>query len=339
MKTGTFLDMDMGQLGGSLGGLYRWWADELAAMVPSRWRARTIQPIAGLCVVAEAGGGFSADGEGISPDPEKARPATILLDPSRVLVRTTALPSLGRADLRKLVALDLDRLMPFPRDGACADVAPERVQRDDGRLDVRVAALPKEELVSVYRSAVDHGLAPRAIGVADDARETMEFDFLPALVAQGLARAPKGARGWWGLVGLLFAANLGLMVWKDVHRNDGLRTLVEAQQPLVAAARKLGQRLTDEDRTRAELMQARRNANALGILAFVTRAVPAGAWVQRYSVNGEVLRISGYKQTSVDVLGALRKTGAFASVRATTSDVAGESATGQPFDVTAEWAR
>jgi hypothetical protein len=339
MKTGTALDMDMTQLGRSLGELYRWWTDELSSMIPARLRSQRVQRIAGLCAIADSNGGFSVDGETITADPAKAKPATILLPSGRVLLNNVPLPPLRRVDLRKLVALDLDRLMPFPPGTACADVAADAVPRTDGRIDARIAALPRNHLIAIYASARDHGLAPRAIGVASDSGDRLDFDFLPALVAEGLAPQPRGARGWWALVILLFAANLGTMVWKDVYRTAALADLVEAQQPLVAAARSLGQKLSSEDRTRAELIAARRAGNALATMAFVTRTLPAGAWVQRYNANAEMLRIAGYKQPDVDVLGALRKSGAFASVRATTSDVAAESTTGQPFDITAEWAQ
>jgi hypothetical protein len=339
MKTGTFLDMDMAQLRGSLGGLYRWWVDELAAMVPPKWRGRDRRRLAGLCAYAGAGGGFSVDGEALALGAAKVLPATIVLAPNRALFRTVTLPALRRADLRKLVTLDLDRLMPFPPGTAFADVITTGLKREDGRVDARIAAIPQNELVAVYQNALEHGLAPRAIGIADSEGDALEFDFLPALITGGYAAPLKGARGWWALVALLFVANIGVMVWKDARRNAELRALVEAQQPLVNAARKIGQRMTGEDQTRAELLQARRNGDALATLALVTRAVPAGAWVQRYSATSEGLRISGYKQPAVDVLGALRKTGAFASVRATTADIAGESATGQPFDITAAWAQ
>jgi hypothetical protein len=339
MKTGTFLDMDMAQLGRSAREVYRWWVAELGAMIPVRWQRHKAQRLSGLIAFAESGGGFSVDGVMREAGIGNSDAATILLSRNRALVRTISLPPLGRDDLRKLVALDLDRLMPFPPGAGCADVSADGMVTEDGRSDVQVAAIAKDELAAIWQGALDHGFAPRAIGIADGSGAHLEFDFLPALVAAGIATPVRRSRGWWLLVALLFAANIGVMVWKDMQRNTALEELVATQQPLVTAARKMAVRLTGEDKTRAALMEARRKDNALAALALVTRVVPAGAWVQRYSWNGEVLRLSGYKQPGVDVLAALRKSGSFASVRATTSDVAAESATGQPFDVTAAWAK
>ena len=337
MKTGTFLDLDMASIGGLLRGGVRWWLDELAALVPARWQRRE-RPMQGLIVHADSDGGLIADGEPLYADANGSRAATVLLPEKQVLVRDVVLPALRAADLQKLVALDLDRLMPFPAGSAYCDVSSAITPTSvECTTEARIAALPKAQLLSWYQTALDHGLAPRAIGIASNDGKTIEFDFLPALIADGEAVKNSGAQPWWILVGLLFVANIGLMVWKDVQSVSRVQELVDTQQPLVAASRKLSLRLTGEDKVRGELIETRRSDNALAALAFVTRSMPAGAWVQRYSWNGEVLRISGYKQDKVDVLNALRKTGAFASVRASTSDVAAESATGQPFDITAEW--
>ena len=337
MKTGTFLDLDMASIGGLVRDGMRWWLDELSSLVPTLWQRRE-RPMQGLIVYADTGGGLIADGEPLYADANGSRAATILLPEKQVLVRDVTLPALRPADLQKLVALDLDRLMPFPAGSAYCDVSSAITETSaEGTRGARIAALPKSQLIGWYQTAIEHGLAPRAIGIAHESGKSIEFDFLPALVADGEAIKNSGVQRWWILVGLLFFANVGLMVWKDVQSVSRLQALVDVQQPLVAASRKLNLRLTSEDTMRSELIETRRRDNALAALAFVTRSMPAGAWVQRYSWNGEVLRISGYKQDKVDVLNALRKTGAFASVRASTSDVAAESATGQPFDITAEW--
>lgn len=339
MKTGTFLDLDMASIGELLRDAWRWWIDELSGLVPRRLQAQE-PPMQGLIVQADVEGGLSVDGADLTVGEGRLQAATILLPETQVLIRNISLPKLRQADLQKLVALDLDRLMPFPAGSAYSDVAATVTETNaDGTLQARIAALPKAQLLGWYQTARDFGLAPRAIGIANENGKTMEFDFLPALVADGQAIKNSGAQHWWILVAALFFANVGLMVWKDVQSVARLQALVDVQQPLVSAARKLSLRLTREDATRSELIETRQQDNALSALAFVTRSMPAGAWVQRYSWNGEVLRISGYKQDKVDVLNALRKTGAFASVRASTSDVAAESATGQPFDVTAEWKR
>jgi hypothetical protein len=340
MKTGTILDLDMASLGRLLQGSLRWWLDELSGMVPRGWQ-RAERPMAGLVVDVDAYGGMTSAGAEISEQPDAQRPATILLPAASVLIRDVDLPNLRLPDLRKLVALDLDRLMPFAADSAYADIAfagPDSGAANTGKIAARIAGVSKIALREYYQSAVGYGLAPRAIGLANADGDGVEFDFLPALVADGTAAARNGANRWWMLVALLFTANAGFMVWKDVNQVAQIQGYVDAQKPLVAASRKLSVRLTNEDKLRGELIAARQTDNPLTALAMVTRTMPQGAWVQRYSWTGDALQISGYKQDKVDILGAFRKTGAFSSVRASASDVAAATAdSGQPFEITADW--
>ena len=341
MKTGTLLDSDMTTLGRQLKEATRWWLDELSAMMPA-WARRERKAITGLVATYGVDGTLRLDGDPTplgDADPDRAlRPATLLIPESLCLVRTLALPAMRRADLRKLVALDLDRLMPFAADTAYADVSLMGVNAVDGKIDAAVAALPKAQIKTIQATAIAAGLAPRAIGIADAEGGSLRFDFLPGLVGDGLAEpARSGTAFWWGLVALLFAFNIGILIFRDVERVSQLSMLVETQQPASGAARRLAQRIAVENNARSELLTRRERDNALGALAFVTRATPAGVWIQRYSWNGETLRLAGYKQSNADVIAALRKSGGFASVRASTSDIAAESATGQPFDITAEW--
>ena len=343
MKTGTLLDTDMTTLGRQLSGAIRWWLDELSAMLPD-WARPTGKAISGLVVTYGVDGELRLEGE---PSPMGAdhsggtpRGATILIPETLCLVRNVALPAMQQADLRRLVTLDLDRLMPFAEDTAYADAAVTGMHAADGKAEVAIAALAKTKISAIHAHALEAGLSPRAIGIADETGGALRFDFLPALAADGVAiRAASGARFWWGLVAAVFALNIAVLVFRDVERVSQLGALVELQQPSAIAARRLAKHIADDNATRAELVARREQDNALAALAYVTRTIPNGVWIQRYSWTGETLRLAGYKQGNVDVVAALRKSGAFASVRASTSDTASESATGQPFDVSAEWQR
>lgn len=343
MRTGTLLDADMATLGRQLANATTWWLDELGGMLPGSTKGKRTK-ISGLVVNYGIDGALRLEGV-LSPlqaDPDRRTPraATILLPETHCLVRHVTLPAMRQADLRKLVTLDLDRLMPFAPDTAYADATVTDLPVADGKVDVAIAALPKAKIRAIHAQSLEAGLAPRALGVADETGATLLFDFLPALAADGVAtRTASGAGFWWGLVVALFALNCAALIFRDVDRVSQLAALVELQKPSADAARRLAKRLADDTTTRTELLARREQDNALAALGYVTRTVPNGAWIQRYSWTGETLRLAGYKQANVDVVAALRKSGAFAAVRASTSDVAAESATGQPFDVSADWQR
>jgi Tfp pilus assembly protein PilN len=343
MKTGTLLDADMTTLARLFKDGANWWVNELNGMLPN-WAQRERKAISGLVAHYGSDGLIRLDGE---PQPlssanqgKISRPATLLIPQSLCLIRQVSLPAMRHSDLRKLVMFDLDRLMPFAPDTAYADVALRGAASTDGKTDVAIAGLPKAQIQSIYETAIEAGLAPRAIGIADQDDASVRFDFLPGLVKDGVAKQTRsGAAFWWWLLAALFALNIGALIFRDMQSVSQLATLVESQQPAANAARRLAQRIANEDRVRSELIARRDRDNALAALAFVTRILPEGVWIQRYSWNGATLRLSGYKQSNVDVLAALRKSGRFDTVRASASDVAAESTTGQPFDITAEWRR
>ena len=326
MKTGTILDADLGTIWAMLKGGARWWVNELSAMVPIAFRP-SAKPLSGMIAHYGADGQFRSPGGAII---DETGQATVLLEPAQCLVRQVALPAMPLADLRKLVALDLDRLMPFAAGMAYADVRQSGTATD-------IAAVPKDVVQSAYTAAVEQGLEPRALGLLDDSGERLSFDFLPSLAAEGFAPTTRsGAPFWWAVVVLLFALNIGILILRDVQSVSRVASLVAAQTPAALAARRIATALARENGVRAEVVALRSRDDALATLAAVTRAVPAGAWVQRYSAIGDTVRIAGYKQADVDVRSALKASRQFAAVRASTSDVAAEAGTGQPFDLTAQ---
>ena len=149
MKTGTLLDADMTTLAQALKDGARWWVDELNAMLPG-WAQRERKAISGLVAHYGADGTLRVEGDSVPLGPvnegQAPRPATILIPEKLCLIRQVALPTMRRGDMRKLVMLDLDRLMPFALDSAYADVAPTGTVSADGKAEAALAALPKAQV-------------------------------------------------------------------------------------------------------------------------------------------------------------------------------------------------
>lgn len=332
IRTGTLLDADMHTLARGAANAWHWWVSELSGMLPRRWRAsrrRLRAPV----VEWDPDAGLLMDA---APEGSQRRSAaiTVVLDRALLLERHVELPATGIDNLRKLVALDLDRMFPFGADTAYCDVAIEGPGTTDATVAARVAILPKQDGRAIVEDLTASGLTPRAIAVADGA--DIEFDFLPAIRADNVLTQQGQARvGWWMAVALLFIVNIGVLIYRDVAATRQLEMQVADQSFSATAARKLATSIAQENRSRAELVRRRQAADALAILALASRAMPDGAWVQRFSWSDNELRLSGYKQPDVDLVPVLRRTGSFKAIRTTTSEVATDSADGQPFDVTA----
>ncbi|WP_375287653.1 hypothetical protein, partial [Sphingomonas sp.] len=259
----------------------------------------------------------------------------IALDPALALVRTVERPAMGERDLDRLLAFDAERIMPLPAEAMV--VASHIDRREGSAMQIAVAALPLARAEALATAVTAASVRPARVLLE---RPEGAIDFLPALRRAGFfAQNRSAARGWWAAVAFLFALNLAMIVWRDVARTDRLEETVAQQQPAVAIARAMANRVRGGQRV-ARVSLARRAAfDPLGVLARVSTALPAGAWVQRYNWYGDTLKIAGYRPRNANVVTALRAAPGFVEVRNTSSDTVAEIPAGQPFDVTARLGR
>lgn len=332
MTLQEILNADMATLGRWLRSGWDWWLAELRALAPAGLSAQ-LGARDQIVARPQPGGRFEVVARGVPlpPGRQGGVSATLAVDPGDCLIREMRLPALARADLEKLVALDLDRLMPFPAGEAVVAVEPGP-RGGDGRQSVTIAALPRPRAAALLDAASAARIDVRRMGVAD--ARGVRFDFLPALQA-GRHAGLKPAQLWWAIVGLLFALNLAVLIIRDVEATRSLEELVAVSGQTAATARQLRARVMAEDARRQAQVAQRRATDPLPLLADVTRALPDGAWVQRLSWDGAQLRIAGFKRAEVDVVAALRKLPRFGQVRSSGADVAARQEQGEPYDVTA----
>lgn len=339
IRTGTILDMDMTSLGAALREGWDWWTDELAAMVPARWQTKE-RKLSGPRAAFDAEGALWLDGAALDPVAEGARRQLmpVVLPPAAAIATRSMLPRLASRDLSRMVALELDRLLPFPPGTAIAGARAlaEQAEPGHGRVPTLVAGMPQARAAALVEAARTRGIEPLALLWQGPDEEALTIDLLPALVASGAITPRRDSRPfWWGLVAALFLANVGLMIWRDIAATNAFAAEVEAQATTGSAARALAGRLAREAALRRQLVAERDANDPLGLLALTTIALPEGAWVQRYVWTGESLRVTGYKAPGSDIQTALRRTGRFASLQTSVSDPTAEGGGGQPFDVSA----
>jgi hypothetical protein len=339
IRTGTILDMDMTSLGGALREGWDWWTGELAAMVPARLQGRE-RGLSGPRAAFDAEGALWLDGAAAEPvaDGTRRRLMPVILPPAAAIATRTMLPRLAPRDLSRMVALELDRLLPFPPGTAIAGARalPHEGEPGHARLPTLVAGMPQARAAALVESAREHGIEPLSLLWQSPEDEGLTIDLFPALVASGAIAPRRDSRPfWWGLVAALFLANVGLMIWRDIAATNAFAEEVEGQATTGSAARALAGRLAREAAMRKALVAERDANDPLSLLALTTVALPDGAWVQRYVWTGESLRITGYKSPGSDIQTALRRTGRFASLQTSVSDPTAEGGGGQPFDISA----
>jgi Tfp pilus assembly protein PilN len=333
MSSVNLLDADMATLGRWARSGFDWWVEELAGLVPShqrRWispRATTIAHFDGTSLI------LSRHGMPIAA-PRPGLPVTLTIPSGRALVRTVSLPRLGKADLARLVTLEAERLLPFAPGTALIDFESEP-RRDEARQSVTLAAIPVAAADRGLAAAQDAGLDVRRLAIANAAGGP-RFDMLPAWRRHHAIEANSARRIWWGLVAFAVVLNLAAFVARDVSNLRELEAQVAAHGETATLARQLRARVLGEDRRRRDLVARRHSHDPLPVLAAVTAATPDGAWVHRLAWDGQQLRIAGFKPAAADITGALRRSPLFAGARSGGTEVGAATATGQPFDITAD---
>lgn len=329
MALSDLLNADLETVGRQLRAGFDWWVDELAAIFPARRRGAVVVELHGPTPEFYRDGRRLAGATGHSG-------ATVALPPAQALVREVTLPRLSKADTRRTLALDLDRLTPLDPATSLFDFEPADAVGPANRQVVTLAVVPRATAERALAQATALGIAPAAIGIADGEGHA-RFDFLRQLQAgKGARPLWADARAWWLGAGALLLANVTASVYLDSRDVGALSDTVAAQQDAVQLAQRLKGRVRAEDARRTALVARRDAQEPLRPLTAATVAVPAPAWVQRAVWDGHALRLIGFTVEGVDVESALRRSPAFAAVHATSSDIPPTNPAFQPFDLTAD---
>ncbi len=335
MNIKDILNADVETVGWWIRQGFVWWIDELVSVLPETWRARFSR---GTGTIVEFNDDLTLreDGTALPDAPRAKRNVTIALPLSKVLTRTLEYPLLPLADIRRMVALDIDRLTPFREEAVFYDL--EVIQRDqqNERQKILLGVLPRATVTQALSRAEANDLVPSAIGAMGNAGSNIHFDFLPAARnAQGAGRMKMSY--WWAAVGVLAVANIGLLVFRDSSDLEALRQNVESQRATVAVALRLRGKVAAESERRAELLAEKKHNDPLFVLNAVSKALPTNAWAQRFEWNGQTVHIAGYRNGTADLLTPLETSNALHNAHEIGSSMqAPKDKTTKPFDIAAD---
>ena len=337
MTLADLLNSDMTTLARYARRGFDWWVRELAELLP-----QGLLP-AGMIKRRQLAAWHRYESGEVIPASTRGAD-TVVIPRALCLARTLTLPRLPEADLRALITLDADRIMPVPADSivlgiriagpaSAPDTLPGTVAVPN-TVSVQVGALPLAEAHRIIDALAAAGIAPAHIGPLDAEGQQLDVDFAPALRGAGLlALRPAVARFWWIMVAVLVLATIGTAILRDHQQVERLQALVDAQAPALNVARRIEDRLQGNARQVTALDQRRAGQQPLRLMAKLGGALPPQAWVQRFEWDGRELRLSGYAAPGVNVVTALKASGAFAGVRANRAETVSETETGRPFDL------
>ncbi len=335
------LDADMQTIRSWLTAGWRWWIDELAGLVPGRWRETAVNRLA-LVAWDPALGTLKPLPARSGAAPLADAAMALILPREATLIRVIETPAVSLRDVANLVELDADRIMPLARNdvllGLRVRTRTEAADKTPGgaRLSVEVAGLPRTTAEALSQTLAKSARKPACVLVAaPEPGHSLPIDLLPALRRAGLAGRPadRSAAPWWYGAAFLFALNIALLVWRDAASVDSLAAVVDAQAPAVKVAHGIIARMHRQDAIVAATTNARRTTEPLAMLARIDAALPPGTWLQRYSWTGDSLQIAGFHPPKTDVPGALRHAGLIVGRYGNTSNEA-PTPLGEPFEIT-----
>jgi general secretion pathway protein L len=339
MNAKELLNMDMEQAVQMLLRGWRWWTHELLAMLPPEWRERVTRRSHN---VAEFRGGAlvyrdEESGQFLQTKPRGAIKA--LMPADQVLVREMDLPLLPMSDVKRMIALDIDRLTPFQPEQVVFDAEIVARNTESGRQQVALGVVLRAAVTEFMDSLHANNLQPAAIGAAS--RRGVfghDFDFLSAMrEANGGDAAQRRSLYWWIGAAVLLIVNLALLTYRDSSNLDQLRQTVETQQGPVGVALRTREKVDREAVRRAALLKSKAQSAPLPVLDAVTQAMPQDAWVRRFEWNGRSVHITGARKTSTDIIARLEASPVLRNAHSLTTTTRNDpTAATQQFDLTAD---
>ncbi|NID04552.1 fimbrial assembly protein [Luteibacter jiangsuensis] len=295
--------------GSALPGFLRWWGNELAPLVPVRWRSAfaggqrwyVVERVAEGWRLRRAGeGGSLVDVADVDPPEHRAgllahalaeadpadRRVALVLPATQVLRRRLVLPLAARDNLRQVVGFDLDRQTPFRAEDIHYGVRELQETAAEGRFVAELAATPRATLDPLLDELVALGIHPDRVDVGQG-EALAGVDLLPP------ARAPRrvdrrrrlNAALAAAIVLLVFAA---MAAWLH-NRNVALETMTATVESMRADAQRvsaLRQRLTESAGASGFLARKKTESpSILPVLDELTHRLPDDTWLERFTLN------------------------------------------------------
>ncbi len=325
------------------GGFFSWWGSQLAGLLPERLRQREDR---GPALIADA----VPSGEiqlwlrrGRSELPTRAparggrpRPVALRVPDGVVLERPVTLPIAAEPELPRVVAFEIDRISPF----ALAEVASAyRIESRDkaaGKLQVRVALLPRMAVGPALGRLRSMGLdpttvlAPRAGGGSWN---------IPLAAQAGRARASlhrpiQLATAACVLLAAATAATPFVLQQRALATTEAEITRL---RPAVEQAAELRRRLATSAAVDPLMAEAERVGHVMEMAAALTAVLPDDAYLTTLTIRQRVMSLSGRSGSAARLIPLLAAEPSFRGAAFAAPVTRVEGARGDVFSIRTEF--
>jgi general secretion pathway protein L len=310
-----------------------WWFGQLADLLPQGLRRSTlaapdavvITPIGALGSGTDAVaislrrhgretpvGRFGLGGADLAELPRVAGRTTVLrLDEREVLGKSVSLPLAAERDLGQVLAFEMDRETPFRAEDLYWNHRIEAVDRQSGRLSVRLVLTPKAGLTELLAALGQAGFHPRR---AEIAKGPDAGAYLPLDGGDGRAQRPS-SRLLWPLAVCCTALGLAAAAIPFVRQEVSLASLdgeIAAARAASTEADSLRQEI-DRLSGSADFIESERDkaGRPLVVLAAATRVLPDDTYLTEMELRQRKVTLTGRSAAAARLIGPLAADGTF----------------------------
>lgn len=336
---------------------FDWWLGQLADLLPARLRrsgaragdALVIAPLGPLGDVDAVAaslrrggketplGRYPLGGSGFAGLPRASgKPAVLRLRESDVLQKTVSLPLAAERELRQVLAFEMDRETPFTAEELYWDYRVEAVDRQSGRLSVRLTLLPKAGLAALLAALGDAGIAPRRAEIAEAGGKACH---LP-LDGNGGRLEERSRRLLYAAAACCAALGLAVILTPFVRQSLALTAADREVAAGKVAAAEVERLRRDIDRLsgNVDLIQRERDkaGHPLEVLAAATRVLPDDTYLSEIALQNRKVTLSGRSAAAARLIGPLSASGEFGNPSFAAPVTRLEALHAEVFTITAE---
>ena len=312
---------------------FSWWFGQLAELLPQGLRrtvltavdAMVIKPIGPLGRGIEAVaiglrrngretplGRFGLGATDLAELPRKTgRTAVLRLSEQDVLGKTVTLPLAAERELEQVLGFEMDRETPFKAEEIYWNHQIDGVDRQNGRLSVRLVLLPKANLAPLLTALGQFGIRPRRAEIADGPDAGA---YLP-LEGDGGRTHRASHRLIWSAAVCCAILGVAAVVTPFVRQGRALASLdqqIAVGRTAAAEADSLRQEI-DRLTGSADFVESERDkaGRPLAVLAAATRVLPDDTYLTEMELQKRKVTLTGRSAAAARLIGPLAADGSF----------------------------
>lgn len=295
-----------------LGRFWRWWAGEMARMVPERFASLggasrvpqlavegddvvLVEPKpaegvqARVSVAQDAGRAQASLRTLLGRAGETRSRARVLLGPGEALVRRATMPAATEENLGQVLGFEMDRLTPFRAEEVYFDYRVIGRDAAAGTIQVLIA-LARRDLVDARVERLRAlGLTVEGVNAREDALHgAAPLNLMPA-EARGGREAPAERAAKRGLLGVVVVLLVVVLAYPPWSKREAIKALHPVEAKAQAEAQVVGRLSQELERLVGEynFLLARKHGSPpmLAYIEEISRLLPDNTWVQQLDIK------------------------------------------------------